>query len=333
MTVERMEQLKYELSTEMQRGALQDHAKVEELRQQIQACEKELETEERKKAHEQRVEESHNEIAYILDELNVEGVSMRQLCNSEEAYQILRIAVQQTMSDRDEARLREIAALQTNHQEYVQSLLQLKENMERDLDEVHEVNATLRKMLTNTKMELEDTEKKRDAAAKEIDRLNSHIDDLRKEAAVGAKEAVKVIDTNMNSNLADMVKKWKDSRPAIYAVQPLDNRGSRFRATMAETGEEIEYGYLDAGKYREVNAEEAETFRREAEERKRDNENTSLEQSDIPAPVIPSVDCTADGLDEEHVSVEVAGEEDQNIIKRLEALEIAVFGFKNGEAA
>lgn len=331
--VERLEQLKYELSAEMQRGALQDHAKVEELRQQIRACEQDIETEERKKMHEQRLDDSHSEIAYILDELNIDGVTMRQFCNGEQAYQILRVAVQQIMMERDEERLSEITALQSKHQEYVRTLLQEKAELQRDYDEMCEANADLRKQLTTVNMELEETARKRDAAATEIDRLNSHIDDLRKEAAVGAKEAVKVIDTNMNSNLSDMVKKWKDSRPAIYNKQPLDNLNKRYRAVLAETDEEIEFSYLEAGKYREVNAEEAETFRREAEERKRDNENTALVESDIPAPVIPSDDCTADGLDEEHVSVEVAGKADQDVIKRLEALEVAVFGFKNGEAA
>lgn len=82
----------------------------------------------------------------------------------------------------------------------------------------------------------DDAELKRDAAVREletaqqeINRLNSHIDDLRKEIAVGAKEAYKVTDIGSNNKLNALVKqsleekvnkgleRWSKMMPDIVA--------------------------------------------------------------------------------------------------------------------
>ena len=52
--------------------------------------------------------------------------------------------------------------------------------------------------------------------------------------------------------------------PAITDLRWKDeNRKTTYIATLVETGEEIEFGYLEKGKYREVTQAEADSFRAE----------------------------------------------------------------------
>lgn len=328
-----LEQLKAELNAEMARGALKDSVKVEALQAMIHEIEESQQEEERKRQYKQLVEESTNDIEYILDGLNFDGVTMRALCTDEKSYQVLRIAVQQIMIDRDEARIKEITQIQAEHEEHERKLRDEKEALQRSYEELYETNVELRKEIYNLKQENEDLDKKRTAAAAEIDRLNSQVDDLRADKAVGAAQAVKVVQTNMNSNLGEIVQAFKNSRPAIINKIALDGKRSRFGAELVETGETIEFSYLEEGKYREVTAEEAERFREEAKAKREAEEAAKLVEGSLPVPVIPSENESAgDGLDQTDASVEVAGE-DAALLKRIEELEVAVFGRIKGEAA
>lgn len=326
-----LEQLKAELNAEMARGALKDSVKVETLQTKIYEIEELQQEEERKRQYKQLVEESTSDIEYILDGLNFDGVTMRALCTDEKSYQVLRIAVQQIMIDRDEARIKEITQIQAEHEEHERKLREEKEVLQRSYDELFETNAELRKVVANLRFEYDDLEMKRKAASKLIESLNQEIDELRAEKALGAAQAVKVVQTNMNSNLGEIVQAFKNSRPAIINKVALDGKRSRFSAELAETGEAIEFSYLEEGKYREVTAEEAERFRREAQAKREAEEAVKLVEGSLPVPMIPSEDeSTGDGVVETDASVEVAGE---TVEERLAALEIAVFGKSKMEAA
>ncbi|MBY0020741.1 hypothetical protein H7K28_06805 [Paenibacillus polymyxa] len=278
---QQLENLRYELRTEQQKLAAADQNKVAVLTQQIADLEQEIEQEARLAEYSQREEEAHAEIAYILDGLEVDGMKMRQLCSNEGAYQVLRIAVQEMMSDRDRKYLEELKRTQ----EEAAAVKKERDDLQKQYDELYEQTDSLKKDLQAAQEEIADLGQKRDAAAQEITRLNSHIDDLRAEAAVGASAAIKVINSNTSGELAKAVEVYKKSLPAIYDVQQIDNKGSQFTAKLAETDEEISFGWLEKGKYREVTAEEADQFRREAEEQKRANEDMAqsggVEKADI----------------------------------------------------
>ena len=313
-----IDRYKFELSQELQRGALKDDAKIAQLQELISEKEADVDAEARRKQYEQRVEESQKGIEYALDSLEIEGISMRELCSNENSYQILRIAVQELMMKKDQARLEEITEMQAEHAEHERKLKQERDGLQKSHDEIFEINAALRREMTNLQLENEDLNKKRNAAAAEIDRLNSHIDDLRAEKAIGAKEAVNVTNISGTPELKEMIKKHNESKPAITNKRWKDESHTTYVAELVENGEVVEFGWLQAGKYREVTAEEADQFRAELAERKRLEEAAKLAETNIPVPVIPSEPTAVDGVDQADTSLEVAG---KTVEERLEAVE------------
>ncbi|MCP1134350.1 hypothetical protein NKT34_13680 [Paenibacillus polysaccharolyticus] len=264
---DRIEQLRYELNVEKQRGAMADAGKIADIEAEIAYLEQ------------QKVEEAQQEVAYIMDNLDLEGVTMREMFKNESsesaeaAYQVVRIAVQNALLQRDEHWMTEVKDLR----ERLAAETASKDASQSAADEAGEANAKLVTEIRDVRLELEDTASKRDAAVNqleeakaEITRLNSHIDDLRQQLAVGAAASVKVIDTgDAMAAWKEQKKREEESKPAIYDVEWVDNKKSMKRAKLAATDEVITFGYLEAGKYREVSAEEAPQFRIRAEEPER----------------------------------------------------------------
>ncbi|MNC22086.1 hypothetical protein D3C75_700760 [compost metagenome] len=121
------------------------------------------------------------------------------------------------------------------------------------------------------KLKVADAESKRDAAAAELEEAKAEIvqvkgwnDDLQKQIAVGAVAATKVVDVEESKQkYLEERKKAEEAKPVIYDVEPLDIKGSMFKAKLAETDEEITFKWTEKNKYREVTAEQASTFRSE----------------------------------------------------------------------
>jgi len=332
---QKIEELRHNIHAEYQRGAIRDEAKIADLQQQLDDLTQQLDVEQRLAQHEERVEENQSQIAYILDNLTVEDVSMRELCNNEAAYQLLRTVVQQTMMEREEKLLTEIKATK----EQLDAAKTERDNTQKQYDEMYEVSAQQVKEIANLKAELEDTERKRDAAAAELEeakaeiaRLNSQVDDLRKEIAVGAVNMAKVIP--VEKALEDY-KKQKQldeaSKPAIYDVQQADLKGSEFTAKLAETDEPITFKWTEKGKYREVTAQEAEVFRAEYEAKKaadqaqRDNEDLARDSGAVVVPTDSQFqndsETQLNGLDQGDADGTVENEAAGSVEERLQALE------------
>ncbi|QYK61835.1 hypothetical protein [Paenibacillus sp. S25] len=261
-------------------------------------------------------QEEQQPTKYVLDSVNTGDVNVESFFASEQAFSVMRLAVEAKFGTMSNGYKERIDELQKEYEEQIAKLI--TEN-----NEMSDKLAQAKSELSNAKLEIEDISAKRDAAAAEltgakaeIERLNDHVQDLRTEIAIGAKAATRVVDTNLETNLAEEMEKFKQSRPAIYDVQPLDNRGANFKAKLAETDEEITFNYLEKGKYREVTAQEAEQFRREAEESKRANEDLAQpgESVDTAGTVVelPSQfqteEDTADGVAKGNVSESVAGQ-------------------------
>ncbi|KOS03963.1 hypothetical protein [Paenibacillus polymyxa] len=278
-------------------------------------------------------QEEQQPTKYVLDSVNTVGVNVESFFTNEGAYKAIRLAIEakvETMTNGYKERINE---LQKEYEEQIAKLIAENNEMSDKLSQA-------KTELSNAKLEIEDITTKRDAAASElatakteIERLNDHLQDLRTEIAIGAKAATRVANTNLETNLVAEMEKFKQSRPAIYDVQPLDNRGANFKAKLAETDEEITFNYLEKGKYREVTAEEADQFRRSAEESKRANEDLAqsggVEEADVvELPTQFQTQEDADGLAKGDAGQQVAG---KTVEERLTALELAVFG--KGEVA
>ncbi|WP_433748249.1 hypothetical protein [Paenibacillus amylolyticus] len=279
---ERIEQLRYELNIERQRGAMADAGKIEDIERQLAELEQE------------NVEESQQKVAYLMDNMDLDGMSMRDMFKNETpeaaeaAYQFLRIAVQNTMLQRDEEWMARIKTLE----ERLAMETAAKDVAVAKADEMGEKNTELVIQIRDAKGLLEDAESKRDAAAgqleeakAEISRLTSHVDDLRQQIAVGAVNMAKVIDPadalahyKEQKRIAEEEKRLAEAareaaKPAIYDVEWGDAKKSFYTAKLAATDEEIKIPYLTKGAYREVSAEEAPQFRIRAEESQRADED------------------------------------------------------------
>lgn len=112
------------------------------------------------------------------------------------------------------------------------------DRLKADLHDAHLRNEEIQQNRANAARELEE-------ARREIDRLNSHIDDLRNEIAVGAKAAVKVVDAKPTEKLNELVKKAKTLKEmsADEMVKRFEERqkekekaGGRYVVTPPEIG-------------------------------------------------------------------------------------------------
>ncbi|KAG3043998.1 hypothetical protein PC121_g22194 [Phytophthora cactorum] len=305
-----------------------DAGKIEEIERQIAELEQE------------RVEETQQEVAFIMDNLNLDGVTMREMFKNESvesaeaAYQVVRIAVQNTLLQRDEQWMTEVKGLR----ERLAAETAAKDLARAEADEIGEANAKLVTDIRDLRAELEDTASKRDAAVLQLDeykaevtRLNGHVDDLRQQIAVGAANAVKVIDTgDAMAAWKEQKKREEEAKPAIYDVEWADDKRSTYRAKLAATDEVITFNYLEKGKYREVSAEEAPQFRISVEEPQRVDEDlaqsASVEESGELTPPwgYPEEDTaeiTTNGLAEEQLAGSSA-EETEGTVTRAEFEEL-----------
>lgn len=327
---------------------------IEEKKYELQL---QKEKEENEAHFQSRVEENVENIAYFLDTLVTPGLegetyTMRDLTDGEPAYQILRSVIQAAMMEREEKLLNELNREKQDALEQIAQLRIEKEKLQSQYDTLYEEANAVRNELNTAIQEKNDAERKRDAAAieldsanKEIERLNSQVDDLRTEIAIGAKNAIKVYD--VKSNMTHALEEFKAQRQkeeqektAIYDIQPLDNKRSRYSAKLAETDEVIEFGYLEKGRYREVTPEVASTFRAAYEE-KRSNEDHAqpgeiVEENGVaPQPNEEAVSIVV-GMDEGNTDGEVAAETDKTVEERLAELEERVNNLEQqrlGEAA
>ncbi|MFE4569966.1 hypothetical protein [Paenibacillus chitinolyticus] len=265
-----LEKVQSDLASERQRGALGDQGKIQELLQK----EIDLMYQIQKAEHEQRVETAEEEISYLLDTINAEGMSMRDMCLTEAHYQVLRIEVQRRYAEQAARYSEEIGELQKTHAEKLRASEERELQLQRQLDSLQNEHKLILEQLNSAKLELADMQAKRDNASvaleeakREIERLNGHVDDLRKEMAVGAQNAYKVIDTDeQKRQYKEALMKIKAERPKIYDVQPLDTKQSRFKAKLIDSDEEIEFSYLEQGKYNVIeDQQEVQRFREEAQ--------------------------------------------------------------------
>lgn len=319
----KIEQLQYELNIENQRGGLKDAAKVESLEAQIAELKSEMEK-----------PELPPEIVKANEEVELFGTTFEPFCKNGLSYNVIRERVfaktyelMDALSDA-QVQAEETAAI-TNSE-----LSELSQQIE-DRDAII---SALRKELFEAKELAEDNANKRDAAHRELLEAKQTIDTLNEKIAASEVEKPRV---RTNIEGADAAaEELKKTLPLIYDVEELDHRRSRFRAKFAENDEPFEdyFIYKDA-KYREVTAEQANTFRAEYLAKQTATEDSSnadlaqpsdLDEVSYTAPAFREEDSTAGGLDQTDTSSEVAG---KSVEERLQALELAVFGVAKGEAA
>lgn len=273
---------------------------------------------------EKMLQSAIEENAYLMDNLVIGGLTMRELITDEQSYQLVKIAVQQFLDERAQANIQERADLKAKYRNEVQTLTDDNSAKAKQVEDLtYRLNAAETKVSDLTsdnvqlKIERDDYMSKLhhaadqlDEAKKEIARLNSEIDDLRIEKAVGARDAYKVISTG--EQIAKALEAFKNSRVKVTNMRWEDElRKTHYLAEKADSGETIRFSHLEKGKYLEVSQEEAARFRAEASQSNH-NDMALVEPTESVTetfPIPPVVEIAELGLDQTDAGVEVAGEE------------------------
>lgn len=308
------------------RHAIQDEIntvvnKISELEYELKLQEQTAEIEAQ---HEEQAKEVAKNNAYVLDTLEVEGLSMSQLSASATAYEILREAVQQVLNTQTQKVLDQLKAVKEESAKTIAELQKQNDLANEALQLKTEQYNLLRNDYTAIVDENKDLATKRDAAAAElesskaeIDRLNEQVQELRTEIAVGAKAAVRVINTTEDLKAkADAFKKSiQDSIIPIYNKRwENDQKKDFYLAEVAETGETIRFNWITEKKYKEVTPADAETFRteraaREAKQAETDSAGVlEMEEQPVTAGQFqPEAETATAGLDQDNAGVAMAG--------------------------
>jgi hypothetical protein len=257
------------------------------------------------------------EASYFLDNLIIEGLTMRELCADDPQYQMLRIAVQTKIISLSEDNSKLVGDIQA---------------------EEAEKQRQLRSELAQSKLETADYQSKLKAATDEIVRLEWHVDDLRKEIAVGARNAYKVTDVEQSEQLKQLAEQIKASRIHVFDVVPdSEINPKNYTAKRVDNGDVVSWNWTQSKNYVEVKDEaEAARFRLQFanQEALQDislgNETpVDVVQEDI-FPEIPSAiapEINVPGEIQVAIPAPADGGQGQTVEERLSALEAHVFGY------
>lgn len=276
--------------------------------------------------HTALVEETKAQTAYLLDTLEIEGLSISQLSASAEAYEILREGLQLFIDQREESALDK---LKQAKEESTAAINELK----LEVEQLTKENANQSQAITQLKVELlqagdtiNELEDKHRAATSQLEesqtevaRLNSQVDDLRAEIAVGARAAQQV--ANASEDLKAKAEAFKKSiQDSIIPIvnkrwdEEAEVKHSYYLAERADTMETVRFMWTAQSKYKEVTEADAATFRIDyLAKQAAEVETTSpgvlevAEQHLAPQPEEAPA-ATEPGLDQTNAGVEVAGE-------------------------
>lgn len=296
-----------------------DVSRFNEVNAQLNTVREEI----KEKMAEIAAKEAQEQVSGQFENIVIEGttLTLREMCASSVHYQILSGWIQQYVGN-----------LVRTHETVLASHISENDRLQEELTEMD----TIRRRNFDLDLKCNDLEAKRDAAVAELEsaqdemkRLNTDNESLRRQLEATSKP----INTNVSADLAELAKKLHDAKPAIYNKRWEDaNRKTHFLANRADTGEEIRFGYLEAGQYREVSPEEAERFRAEFEAAQQAEAAAVVEENHADSPLVDYPKPPAlpsDGLEmDEHAAVSTGDGTnfEAEVKRRLEMLELHVFG-------
>ncbi|MUT66025.1 hypothetical protein [Paenibacillus sp. NEAU-GSW1] len=268
----------------------------------ISAIETELETAKAKLAAIKGMEQAAEiEVQESLEALNIPGtddvISLALLINSDDIPLEDKIAV-----IKHHVQVKQVNAAVVNASLRSQLLDVEKKNgnLEMQLaskdDEIFkltEENDDLQRKLSNAAAQLEEERGDKKRLGEEVEKLREQL----------TKSSLPT-QTDLNMSSAELVQKVKDAQKPIINLRWEDEiKHVYYLAELAETGETVRFHYFNKGLYREVTAEEAETFRKEAEQAAAESQNNAIPDNtlvtdypEVPKDLFP--ESATDGVDE-----------------------------------
>lgn len=210
-----------------------------------------------KQAHENRVTQATAEFDDILS-LDFGGLTLRQIIGGESEYQLVTIELKKSFTAQVENFSRQINEIQASYTEQLRAAEDRENQLKRQNESLQQSLSMAQQNEFEATRNLQDALAKRDAAARELEDAKKEISRLE---SLGAREAYKVEDTEeqerQKKELAEKIRKER----TIYGKTPIDFKRSRFKAHLAISGQEIEFSYLEQGKYFEIDESEVRQFR------------------------------------------------------------------------
>lgn len=295
--------------------------------------------------HEQRVQTAKDEFStYIAASLDEDGITPREIFIGESQEKLYTIKSSQAFN----ALVSKLSSQLSGAEERE---IQLKRQNDELQDRFEALEAELRlaqSKASKAEFERDEAHKVRDNAAasleekdKEINRLSEQVDELRKEMAVGARNAFKVVDAEeQRKQVDDLVRQVKESRIRVVNMRPMegDFKRQNWIAEDAMTGDLYSFNWMDKGKYVELNDHEVQQFRLEQAQKAAANATISLDYPITPELQViteqqfPSSNgsldqaatCTPDGRGTEGDTEGVTDDASVSLAARVEALEARV---------
>lgn len=201
---------------------------------------------------EREQQESSDQIAFLLDTLEYDGMTMREMCIGEDHYQMLRLRVQQALISISDKANERIAALQRENdassREKSELLRQVQQiGVERD-ESIQTKN--------NAATQLAE-------AQEEIKRLTSHNEDLQTQIAIGVRNSIKVVaPEEQQRQMDELAQRIRDSKIRVTNIRFKDEiKKNTYLAELCSNGETVEFPWTEKGKYIDTPAEEVWQFR------------------------------------------------------------------------
>jgi hypothetical protein len=287
--------------------------------------EKELLQEEAKKAeqaHIERVVQATDELADVIDNLDVgEGLTLRNYFDSEGDYQLITIAIKQSVSTKLAAFsevIRGYEEREVSHERQISNLQQaLKDANQAKADVQAEASAqvaALNQVIVDKETENAELANKLFQASSDIDKAQTEIESLK--AQLAAKNKVNEGTPELSAEERAKRVLEKKAEITVYNVVPDAELNPRnYTAILAATGETIQFTWLQKNRYIVVDESAGLQFRTEFEAATKpvaqvvvpDQPLVTTEPAEIPAVEIPAIEPVSQFPAVEEVPSEVAG--------------------------
>lgn len=247
-------------------------------------------------AHQERVVQATDELADIIDNLDVgEGLTLRNYIENVSDYQLITIAIKQSVGAKLAAFSEIIKGYQEREVQYQRQNVLLQQN----LQEAQQTSTQLAE-------EKSDFANKLFNATNELDKANAEIESLKAQLATKAKPA-----ESAELTAEERAKRVLEKKAEITIYHVIPNRElnpTEFTATLAATGETIVFNWTQKGRYLVVDETTALQFRGEYEAATKpvapDHHDDIALVSSVEAPTIPDVEPVVQFHQEDQVQPE-----------------------------
>lgn len=259
---------------------------IARLKSQVTELSNQLALEEQVAAAQVKIQEDHvtrvstvaSQFDDFLANLNLGGLTLRQVIGGEKEYQLASIDLKKAFIAQAESFSDELSKQQAAHNDAIRAsqdrenqLKRQNENLQAKVTQQETLLEEASRKSMQDALERASIEQSRNNAVAQLDEANiqidqqkGHIEDLQTQISIGVRGALNVIDTAeeelQKKALADQIRKER----TIYDVEWVDEiKRTRKKAKIAATGEEIDFPWTEESKFFVIQEAEVSQFRSE----------------------------------------------------------------------